>query len=82
VVFGEKGTWLYGTAENIYWESGLWRNGNWYGYELTAPSSIDLTSLTINDNKTLAVLYNVANATNNSKIHLMNVFTGKSQKFY
>ena len=66
----QDGTWNYGTAENIYWGGGLWRNGNWYGTNFDV-NSIDTTSLLITDKKVKSVLYNIANVTNNSKIHLM-----------
>jgi len=72
-----KGTWNYGTAENIYWESGLWRNGNWYGSNF-GTSTIDSTQLQIIDPMAQSVLYNIASASNNNSIHLMNAFTGSS----
>ena len=73
----EKGTWNYGTAENIYWQSGLWRNGNWFGSNFGV-STVDEYTLNITDAMAQSVLYNVALASNNNSIHLMNVFTGSS----
>ena len=72
-----KGTWNYGTAENIYWESGLWRNGNWFGSNFGI-STVDQYTLNVTDAMVQSVLYNVALASNNNSIHLMNVFTGSS----
>jgi hypothetical protein len=72
-----NGTWLYGTAENIYWQSGLWRNGNWFGTNYDV-NSIDTDSMIITNPEAKYVIYNIANWTNETSIHILNIFTGSS----
>ena len=77
----KKGTWFYGTADNIYWKSGTWKNGNWYGSNFDYLSVT--SSLAITDEKTKSILYNIASASNNLNIHILNAFTGSSiERFY
>lgn len=70
-----NGVWNYGTAENCYWESGTWRNGNWYGTNFDY-KTIDESTLTVDDNLTKNVLYNIASVTGTNSVHLLNAFTG------
>ena len=68
------GMWNYGTAENIYWQSGTWRNGNWHGtnFDYTTINA----SMSVSDKIAQSVIYNIANYTGTSSIHLLNAFTG------
>ena len=54
-------------AFNIYWENGLWRNGNWYG------SSFEFGG-EVTDDYTRQILFRGMSWSGTSSCHVWNVF--------
>lgn len=70
----KNGITNYMNAYNVFWENGLWRNGNWNGsyFNLTPEGSII-------DNYTLQVLNNgMSLGVTSSSVHVWNVFYDES----
>ena len=65
----KKGTTNYMNAYNVFWEDGLWRNGNWHGSHLTFDGSVDSEF-----NRQL--LYRGMEWSGTSSCHIWNVFLG------
>jgi hypothetical protein len=75
-----NGTWNYGNANNVYWENGTWRNGIWNGSPFVSvpqsgtPSLIDSTTYQVNPGYEHDLMINVAQASSDNSLHLINAF--------
>lgn len=67
----------YMNAYNVFWENGLWRNGNWNGsyFNLSATGSVT-------DDYILQILHNGMSYTGTSSVHVWNVFYNESLSDY
>ncbi len=63
----KKGVSNYMNAFNVFWEDGLWRNGNWYGSYFTYDNGVT-------DDFTLQILYRGMSWSNTQNCHLWNIF--------
>ncbi len=63
----QNGVNNYMNAFNIYWEKGLWRNGNWYG------SSFELNG-EVTDDYTKQILFRGMSWSGTSSCHIWNIF--------
>lgn len=67
----------YMNAYNVFWENGLWRNGNWNGsyFNLSVTGSVT-------DDYILQILHNGMSYTGTSSVHVWNVFYNESLSDY
>lgn len=63
----KNGVSNYMNAFNVFWEDGLWRNGNWYGSYFKYDSSIT-------DDFTLQIIYRGMSWSGSDECHLWNIF--------
>jgi hypothetical protein len=63
----ENGVAQYMNAFNIFWENGIWRNGNWYG------SPIEFNGSVTNDYN-LQILNRGMSWSGTSSCHIWNIF--------
>ena len=63
----KSGVSNYMNAFNVFWEDGLWRNGNWYGSYFTYDSGVT-------DPFTLEILYRGMSWSSSTNCHLWNIF--------
>jgi hypothetical protein len=63
----KSGVSNYMNAFNVFWEDGLWRNGNWYGSYFTYDSGVT-------DPFTLEILYRGMSWSSTQNCHLWNIF--------
>ena len=63
----KEGVCNYMNAFNIFWEGGVWRNGNWHGSYFSYDSGVT-------DDFTLQILYRGMSWSGSQDLHLWNIF--------
>jgi hypothetical protein len=67
----QNGTSNYMNAFNVFWENGLWRNGNWYG------SSFEFNG-SVTEDYTRQILFRGMSWSGTSSCHIWNIFENPS----
>jgi len=70
----------YMNAYNVFWENGLWRNGNWNGsyFNLSSTQSENGLIGLVNDDYVLQILHNGMSFSETTSVHVWNVFYNES----
>jgi hypothetical protein len=71
----QNGTSNYMNAINIFWEDGIWRNGNWYG------SAIEFDG-DVSEDFYKQILFRGMNWSGTSSCHIWNIFEDRSVSVY
>ena len=66
----KKGTTEYMNAYNVFWEDGIWKNGNWHGSNFKLNSDGSVTNLFDKQ-----IIFRGMNWADTSELHVWNVFT-------
>ena len=69
----ENGVCKYMNAFNIFWEKGLWRNGNWYGSSFEFNGSVD-------SDYVKQILFRGMSWSGTSSTHIWNIFLNNEEK--